>query len=575
VLRFTVLLAVLLVLAGCGEMARRPQPATPTEKPAAPAALPFPEPKAKTAELSTDVLFSFMVAEIAVQRSDFRTAYTHYLEVARSAGIAYAAERATRIAVLLKDAGKTREAVALWIQLAPNDSEARRYAAMRYLADGQVGQAMDQLRAMIRIAAAKGEEGFLDAAELLGRESDKEKALGLMRTLVAQDKDDPDARYALVILALSAGHLDEAEANARTLLEQRPDWQHVRVLLSRILVQRGDKQGAATLLSAGVQRYPDDRLLRTAYAQLLVEIERLPEAYEQFLVLLQKQPDSEELHFAVGVLAVELDKPAEARKDLQWLYEHGKRESESALFLGRLEEKQGNAKAAMEWYRRVEGKQYRTEARVLLANLLAQGGKLGEAREVLRQLRVSAPEQAVAVYLEEADLLKKYGTSSQVWDLYSEALAENPGNADLLYSRALYAVGQNRLDILERDLKAIIAQDPKHADALNALGYTLADQTDRYAEALGYIQRALALKPDNPAVLDSMGWVLYRLGRMEEAIGYLKKALAAGFDGEIAAHLGEVLWAAGHKDQARKVWRDGLAQDPENKYIRSTMQRME
>ncbi len=577
-LRFTALLAALLVLllTGCAETARRAEPTAPqAEAPAEPVQLPFPEPKPQSTELSPELLYNLMVAEIAAQRADFRTAYSHYLDVAKQAGVAYAAERAARIAVFLKDADKTRQAVRLWVELSPNDPAARRFAAMRDLADGHADQAMEQLRALIRIAGARGDEGFLDAAELLGHESDKEKALGLMRALVEQDKDDPEARYALVILALAAGHLDEAERNARRLLEQRPDWHHVRVLLSRILTERGDKDGAAALLRAAVQRYPDSRLLRMAYAQLLVEMDRLSEAYAEFLTLLKQQPDSEELRFAVGVVAVELDKPGEAREQLQWLYEHGKRQSESALFLGRLEEKEGHVQAAIDWYEKVEDEQYRSEARVLLAGLLAKRGKLGEARAVFRELRATSPEQSVWLYLQEAELLKDQGQASQVWDLYSEALEANPDNSDLLYARAIFAAGQDRLDILERDLKAIIAKDPKHADALNALGYTLADQTDRYTEALGYIERAIALKPDNPAILDSMGWVLYRLGRRDEAIGYLRKALDAGYDGEIAAHLGEVLWVSGRKQEARKVWGDALARDPESKYIRSSMKRLE
>jgi len=576
VLRFIALLAALLVLNGCAEIAGRVEPAVPkAEVQAATKPLPFPEPKAKTTELSPEVLYDLMVAEIAVQRADFGIAYKHYLAVARVAGVAYAAERATRIAVFLKDADKTREAVRLWVELAPNDAAARRFAAMRYLADGHADQAVEQLRALIRIAGVQGEEGFLDAAELLGHESDREKALELMRSLVEQNKDDPEARYALVILALAAGHNEEAEQNARRVLKQRPDWHHVRVLLSRILVDRGDKEGALAMLSGAVERYPDSRLLRMAYAQLLVEMERLPEAYKEFLALLKRQPGSEALRFAVGVLAVELDKPSEAEAQLKWLYQHGKQQSESALFLGRLAEKQGRTQAAMDWYSRVEDEQFRTEARVLLAGLLAKNGKLAEARAVFRELRAASPEQSVWLYLQEADVLKDQAPASQVWELYAEALAANPGNPDLLYARAIYAASQDRLDILERDLKAIIAKDPKHADALNALGYTLADQTHRYTEALGYIERALALKPDSPAILDSMGWVLYRLGRSEEAIGYLRKALDAGFDGEIAAHLGEVLWVSGRKQEARKVWSDALARDPDDEDVRRTMQRLE
>jgi tetratricopeptide (TPR) repeat protein len=139
----------------------------------------------------------------------------------------------------------------------------------------------------------------------------------------------------------------------------------------------------------------------------------------------------------------------------------------------------------------------------------------------------------------------------------------------------MFGAAQDRLDVLERDLQAIIEDDPDHADALNALGYTLADQTDRYQEALGYIERALALKPDNAAILDSMGWVLFRLGRNEEALEYLRRALDAGFDGEIAAHLGEVLWVTGDRKAAREVWQEALERDPDNEFVLETMERLD
>lgn len=573
-----VLICSSLVLAGCNAslpLQKRATVEAPSEQPPVRPTAAAAEPAAGQ-ELSSDVLYSLLVAEISTQRNDLARAYTHYLYAARTAGIAYAAERATRIAVFLKDPAKARVAADLWVKLAPDSIHAHRSAAMQYLASGDEANALEQMGEMIRIAAAKGDEGFLAAAELLAHEPDKLKALGLMRELVGDETLSVQARYALVVLALGAERYDEAEREARRILDEKPDWYQVRVLLSRILAQKGDAEGALKLLRDSVAQYPDNALLRTAYAQRLVEQEQFEPAYEQFSALSKMLPDSQDVHFALGVLAVELGHAKAAREHLGWLYERGKRQSEAAYFLGRLEQKEERVEEAMSWYRKVESPEQRPQAVAALAGLLAEQGQLSEAREALQDLRIASPEQSVWLYLQEADLLKEHGTSTDVWAVYEKGLRAHPDDPDLLYARAIYAAGQDRLDIMEADLHAIIAKDPSHADALNALGYTLAEKTDRYQEALGYIRKALELKPDSAAVLDSMGWVLYRLGRIDESLSYLRRALnAAGFDGEIAGHLGEVLWVSGKTKEARRVWDGGLAQDPKNTHILEAVERFE
>jgi tetratricopeptide (TPR) repeat protein len=168
------------------------------------------------------------------------------------------------------------------------------------------------------------------------------------------------------------------------------------------------------------------------------------------------------------------------------------------------------------------------------------------------------------LYLVEGEILRDAGRLDDAMDVYNRALDEIPGNIDLLYARGLLAERMGRVDLLERDLSTIIESDPEHADALNALGYTLADRTDRYDEASEYIQRALALKPDNAAVIDSMGWLQYRLGNYAEAERFLRRALETFHDSEIAAHLGEVLLALGKREEARQLLEDALSKDPQS-----------
>jgi tetratricopeptide (TPR) repeat protein len=214
------------------------------------------------------------------------------------------------------------------------------------------------------------------------------------------------------------------------------------------------------------------------------------------------------------------------------------------------------------------------EAAVRVAEILAQRGEMEEARRVLAEQRVLFAEHAVPLYIIEAEMLREQGYPAEGARVYDTALGAFPGDPELLYGRAMLAAAQGRLDVLERDLRTILDEDPDHADALNALGYTLADQTDRYQEAFELISRALKLKPESAAILDSMGWVQYRLGNLEAAIAYLQRAVEKDGNDEISAHLGEVLWVTGRRDEALKVWRDALELEPGSAIVRDTMQRL-
>jgi len=274
----------------------------------------------------------------------------------------------------------------------------------------------------------------------------------------------------------------------------------------------------------------------------------------------------------LGVLSLQLEDPDSARDYFVQLRETGARQDDSAYYLGQVEEMAESWDSALSWYRKAEGERT-LEARIRMAYISARQGQVGPAREILHQLREQWPDDAPTLYLIEAQILAEQELPEQAMAVYDEALEAFPGNHDLLYGRGLHAITLDRLERMESDFRAILAEDPENADALNALGYSLADRTDRYAEALGYIERALALKPDDAAILDSMGWVQYRLGKPEEALEYLKRALSQMPDGEIAAHLGEVLWSLGRRDEAWSTWEEALARDPENKHLQKVMGR--
>ena len=581
--RLVVLLQLLLLSVGCATTPRQGGSDTADEvdsarqggaKDKAPVVLPFPEPDPSLEELDADVVFSALVGEIATQRGQLDLAYQHQLQTAVLAGDATAAERATRIALVQKNPGLALKAVKKWVELAPNNLTAHQLAAALFLQAGQPQQTLQQLRAIIAISEARKEDGFLHVVAALSKAQDRGTATDLMRQLTAEHPNDARASYALAMMALMWKDYKLAETEIQQLIRQHPDSGRAYVLLSRVRVGQGDPEGAREVLQKAVERQPDDLLLNTALARLLVEAQDYEQAYQRFRQVERLQPGSADLQYSLGVLALQLDRLDEAARYFQGLQESGKRPDEVAYYLGRIEEQKGRLTEAIVRYERVKKGEFQQDAQVRIARILVQQGKLQEARGRLHRLRLQWRDQEVQLFLIEADMLGEQVPPEQLLALYAEALKAHPDNHDLLYARALYAATIDRLDILESDLRRILAQNPEHVDALNALGYTLADQTDRYQEALSLITRALELKPDTAAILDSMGWVQYRLGNYPLSLQYLEQAFELLKDPEIAAHLGEVLWVMGERDRARRVWGEMLKQDPDSKQIRETMQRL-
>ena len=536
--------------------------------------LPFETP-AKPTELNPDIVYNLLTAEIATQRNELELAYVHQMEAAKLSNDAESAERATRLGIYLKRHDLAEKAVKLWVKVAPNDITARQIAAMLYLRADEMNAALRELKAILAISEAKGTDGFLQAMAALNREKDQRKVIELMRRLKQEYEDDPRAGHALALTALIAKRPDLAEKEIALQIERHPNWTRSYLLQSRIRISQNDKKGAQEILQSALKRFPSDIQLITAYASLLIDTKEYELAYKQFQKLVALEPDKADTRFSLSILAMQLEKQKQARLHLKTLIEMDKRTNEAAYYLGRIDEMESRPEQAVEWYQKVAGGEFQIEAQMRLAHLMAEQGRLLEAREWLRGMRIRLPKQSVKLFVVEADILKEHGKPEEVMEIYAKGLRAHPDDSDLLYSRALYAATQDKLELLESDLNKVIAKDPDNADALNALGYTLADQTNRYEEALGYIERALAIKPEEPAILDSMGWVHYRMGNYPRALKYLKEALDQMPDPEIAAHYGEVLWKIGERERARKIWQESLKENPDNKHLLEVMQRLD
>ena len=543
---------ILAILAGCQGLPGRPVQTLPLAPPAKPG---------QTSELVFDVL----AAELAGRRGDPAQSYERYLAAARLSRDPRLAEQAVQQALHLKDDASLREAVDLWLELAPKSIAALRIDALLKARQGDRKGALASLRKVVA-GAGKGEEVYVQLVRLLSLVKDEQIRLDLMRDLVESEGNPPEGLYALAMLEASLHLYPAAEANCRRVLARRPYWQEARTLLVRVLGLAGKKQAARKELERALKDDPKSRPLRAAYARLLLDLKDYRGARRQFARLLKDRPEDADARFALGVLDLELKDLEAARRHFQTLWRKGRKADQAAFYLAQIAELQGHKDQAVDWYLKADGPVL-FESRVRLANLYLKQGRLDAALETLHRLAAKLPGRAVEIALVEGDLLRDAGRLEQALAAYDRALQDHPDNPDLLYARALTAARLGRVDELERDLRQILKDHPDHADALNALGYTLADRTDRLQEALGYIRRALELKPDSAAVLDSMGWVQYRLGHLREALKYLRKAHARDDDPEITGHLVEVLWRLDRRAEARRIWRQARKRYPKSPHL--------
>ncbi|MDJ0740414.1 MAG: tetratricopeptide repeat protein [Gammaproteobacteria bacterium] len=568
-------LAAALVLQGCQSL----QPKTAAEVSDAAVedaiVLPFPEPDPVKRELDEDLVYSYLVGEIAAHRGELRLSQSHYQHAAILARDAYAAERATRIALHLKDYQAGLAAVRRWVELAPNDMTARQLAAVLFLRDEQHTAAGEHLDALIKIADARKMDGFLQAAGALSVERDRAGAEQLMLGLHERHADDVRSLYALAVLEAAHRRFAESEQRLRAVIERKPEWEQPRVLLSRVLVAQSRRDEAIAFLKTSVTHHPDSVMLRTTYSRQLVDAADYAEALNQFRELYRLKPDDDEIGFGYAMLATQQERWDEARPVWQTLRGTSERRDEATYYLAQIEEQVGNDELAVGLFRSVGGNELKVDAVMRLARILGRNGRVGDAREALQQARIANPGRAADLYIAETQVVQKHADRDTALALYEEALGAFPENQDLLYNRALFVVELGDFAWMERDLRRVLEMDPDNADALNALGYTLADRNERLDEAFTLVARALKLRPGSAAVLDSMGWVLYRQGDLVQAASYLRRALELADDDEIAAHLGEVLWMKGLRADAQAVWRDALVHSPDSDKIRAVIERLQ
>lgn len=527
------------------------------------------------ADLVEEWTFAILVGEFAGHRGELDVASHYYLQAARLTGDAEVIERAVRVALAAQVYPDAVTAARLLTRVQPHRADAFRLLAVALLRDGRAEQAVKALDKVIALDPGNTTESFAVAAALLSGEEGREQAWAAMQALVRHHQQDPEAHLALARLATRWQRFDDALAAIGDALQRQPNWDEAQLLRAQVLLLKGDQDASAVALAEGVAAHPDSAKLRRFYAQLLLERKDFAAALEQFRALVAAEPDDGELLTTLGALYLQQENAGEARALFNRLLALDDYRSQAHYYLGQVDEVEKQLEQALAHYKEVEQGDDYLDAQVRRAVVLADLGRLDQAIRVLDRIDPEDRGEAVRIALVRGELQRDAKHYRQAYDAYSEALVELPNNVELLYARAMVAERLDRIDWLEADLRNVLEIDPDHVQALNALGYTLADRTDRYEEALEYIRRALAKQPEDYYILDSMGWVQFRLGNIDSALKYLTQAYETRRDIDIAAHLGEVLWVDGRAEEAERIWRQGLELDGDTSLIRETMERLQ
>ena len=543
-------------------------------------------------DLTGALLYQIMAAELALQRGEAGAAFATYLSVARQTRDARIARRAAEIAVAGRAGPQALEATALWRELAPESREARQAHALLLAGSGRLSEAEPLFAAGLRDSQQPAAE-LAQIQRALARVDDRAAAFAtverLAGPLLAQPALAADVQMTLAAAAYQAGLQERAVQAARAALALRPDDQRTVLAVAQLLSRpqgKDDPAGRAQalkLLAESLAREPRALDVRLTYARLLLADGQRAAAVTQFEQALVQDAENPDALFALGVLALD-DRPPRKRSRgyfeayLQVLEKTASTAHDpdpAYLNLARIAEDERRFDEALKWLAQVDDGPQAFGARLRQAIVLAKMQRLDEARKLIADTPPESDEQRQQLTLADAQVLREARRFEESYQLLARALERSPEDTALLYDAAMAAERVDRVDEMERLLRRLMQLKPDDPHAYNALGYTFADRNQRLPEAYELVDRALKLAPEDAHIIDSLGWVYFRMGNFAKARELLERAFALRPEAEIGAHLGEVLWAMGERDAARRIWRQVRADEPDNETLSATLARLQ
>lgn len=523
-----------------------------------------------------NLLYHILVAEFAGRRQQIPIAVEYYRKAAEETRNLEVAERATHIALFSEDTEKALETAQLWLELDKNSIDANRIVAALFIRGNRIREAITPIKKLMSLMLNKPREAWLQTVSQLHVESGGGETLVeiLKKLIYPLGERRPELPLSIAFLLMNT-QPEEAEVYTEKALALDPAWEQPILLKTKLLINNKKPKEALSFLEKALKthlREGGDEV-RRAYGYLLLEVKEYTKAEHEFLILSKKSQPNADILFALALIKSNQKDYKTAEEYLSQVDKLVPGSPNVQFYRGYIEEQQQKFDEAIASYTSVlEGDNYFV-AQLQAAHLLARQNKWAEALAHLKTIRAETPEEEIQLFTTQAGLLSAAGKGEEAIELLNSVEQKYKNNTELLYARALVATRLHRLESVEQDLRKILSKEPKNALALNALGYTLADQTARLDEARQLISAALAIEPENPAILDSMGWVYYRLGDLKQALSYLEKAYSLDKEGEIAAHLGEVLFASTQTEKARALLKEAIRRDPDHPLLKQVIQK--
>lgn len=567
------LIASSLLLTACAHNPP-PAPVQPTPVVAAPPAPP-PAPPLPNVDLTEDLLYEILISEVAGQRGYNDLSTAGIWDAAKQTRDPRLARRAAQLALESGNLQRSTEIFRLWAELDPNSAVPARLLSSLLLRDGKVMEAEAEFAKVLQQEPENAAQIFLQIVPVIQAHPDKAAALKLMQDLAQPYPQLAEAHWAVARLAHEVGNdtlAMERVQRARTL---RPEWNRA-VVLEAELLHKPQPEKSLSVLRDYLAKYPDARDVRVQYARLLLDQKQYPQARTEFQALADANPDNAELAFAVALISLQMNDLAGAEAQLKRspaLRDSQKDRNVLQYYLGQLYEANKDTEQALVHYREVKSGDFLFKAQMRLAYLLNKQGKLAEARQQLHQVVPSNVDQRTQVALTEAQLLREADQLNEAFQVLQHALNKQPNDTDLLYETGLLADRTGKYELSEKLLRKLMQLQPNRAHAYNALGFSFLERNVRIVEGVALVEKANQLAPDDIAIMDSVGWGYYRLGKLDESIKWLRKAYAGNPDPEIASHLGEVLWMHGDKDEAKKIWQGSLKDNPSNALLEAVIKK--
>lgn len=520
-----------------------------------------------------DLVFKLLLAEIASQRGELNLASELFLDLAKQTDNALLAERATRLTSYTRNGAIALEASKIWNELNKDSIDAQQVLSEILLANNKLNEAKPILQKLLLKEKTRA-GGFLYLNSLFSRVPDKKAVLALVADLAKPYPKLAEAHFAVAHAAWLNKDQKTYEKELASISQIKPDWEMPILFKGQILAQENPERALA-FFSEFLNKYPKSSEVRLEYAKLLTNGRKFNEAKTEFIKLVNTANSSAEITVAVGLLSIELEDYDLAEKYfLQSLKRNPKDKDQIFVYLAKIADKKNQSEAAITWLNKINSGPRFIESKLITAEIIAKKESVDKALRFLDELKPNSPDEKLTLIQSKASFLTRANRHQEAFQIMQNEASNFPHSPEFKFDYALLADKLNKYDLMEKLLREAIKIKPDYAVAYNALGYSYADRNINLEDAKKYIEVALSISPNNHYILDSMGWLYYRLGKLDSALSFIQKAYDVQPDPEIAAHLGEILWVQGRKKEANDIWDLSLQSFPDNEILKETFKRL-